>query len=60
MEKLNKYSFLCTADLHMSNTLPYAKVVKNGVTDRLRDQIKVMRAMFTKAASENNDFGRSV
>ena len=37
----------------MSNTLPYAKVVKNGVTDRLRDQIKVMRAMFTKAASEN-------
>jgi DNA repair exonuclease SbcCD nuclease subunit len=36
------YRFLFTADLHLCNSLPHSRVVEDGETDRLRDQLKVL------------------
>jgi DNA repair exonuclease SbcCD nuclease subunit len=36
-----KWSFIGVADVHMSNSLPYARPTDNGRTDRLEDQMNV-------------------
>lgn len=48
-EKYKPYRALFTADIHMSNNLPYAKHETNGVTDRLLDQQIVINGIFDKA-----------
>jgi DNA repair exonuclease SbcCD nuclease subunit len=45
--------FLFVADIHMSNSLPYSKVVENGVTDRLLDQIDIWKQI-NKIIKEKN------
>ncbi len=38
-----KYTTLNISDIHMSNKLPHAKVGEDGITNRLRDQMKLWR-----------------
>lgn len=48
---MQSVTYIKTADIHMSNSLPYAKVVThgNGVTDRLQMQLKLWPLMRAKA-----------
>lgn len=43
------YRALYASDLHLSNRLPYAKVIERGITDRLFDQEKLLRRIFRAA-----------
>lgn len=52
---MKTYKALFTADIHFSNKLPYSKVVKDGVTDRLIDQIKLFKQIYKIADKENVD-----
>lgn len=38
--KTEEYAVIASGDIHMSNKLPYAKPVRNDMTDRLIDQLK--------------------
>jgi len=53
MKKKNQeeYTILVTADIHMSNNLPYSVLSENGKTDRLDDQIKLLDEICDKAES---------
>lgn len=46
------YRSLHASDLHLSNTLPFAKPGTNGVTDRLRDQEQLIYRIFDTARRE--------
>jgi len=46
---------LFTADLHMSNKLPFSKPVENGLTDRFQDQLLVLEKIFDVAKREKVD-----
>jgi len=48
-----KWSFIATADIHMSNRLSNAKPTENGRTDRLEDQMNVWDQIH--AAAERHD-----
>ena len=43
------YTTLHVADIHMSNSLPYAKHLRDGVTDRLSEQEKLIYHIFDSA-----------
>ncbi len=43
------YKFVVVADVHMSNWLPYARVGENGITDRLRDQLRLWKHIYQTA-----------
>lgn len=49
------YKFLSSADIHMSNRLPYARPSADGRTDRLDEQLAVLRQMRREAESEDVD-----
>lgn len=41
MKKKNTIKAIVTADIHMSNSLPFSSMVKNGCSDRLLEQMKL-------------------
>jgi DNA repair exonuclease SbcCD nuclease subunit len=49
------YKALMISDIHMSNTLPYARPVEDGQTDRLLDQMKLWKHVSETAESEDVD-----
>jgi DNA repair exonuclease SbcCD nuclease subunit len=49
------YKALMISDIHMSNTLPYARPVENGQTDRLVDQAKLWAHVAQTAEDDDVD-----
>jgi exonuclease SbcD len=49
------FKLLVTADLHLSNQLPHARVQADGLTDRLNDQLEAMEWMVDLARTHRVD-----
>jgi DNA repair exonuclease SbcCD nuclease subunit len=55
MSEKTSYKILVTADIHMSNNLPYAIPVEDGKTDRLNDQIALFEQIKKEAKKSDVD-----